>query len=106
MVPDVTGHHVRESPNRDRVSAGRPESEPAAVIDPPQRDEVHVANATELVDEIRQAAVVEAGTGDVFVLIEARQRIGLAPAEAEGAESEDPFGVIHMAKDLADAPFA
>ena len=105
-MSDMTGHDVRKGPHRHGLAACRSDPQPPIVVQPSQNNEVRLTHLIEFLDEIREAAPVEARTRHVIVLLEARERVFIATAEAERAKPEHPFGIYDVADHLPHAPFA
>jgi len=105
-MSDVTGHDVGERPHGHGLAARRSHPSPSRVVQPAQNSEVRLPKLGELLDEIRQAAAIEAGAGDVIILLETRERVFIAATEAERAKPEYTLGVRHVAEDFPHAPLS
>src|SRR5688572_32157579 len=104
MMPDVTRHDERQGAHRRRAAVCRTGPAPGGLVEAAQHDEIGFPQPGEFVDQIREAAAIEAGMRDVLLFIEAREVGVLTAADAERPVSEHPLGVANVAEYLPDAP--
>jgi hypothetical protein len=104
MVLKMAGEDESQRPHGDRVRVGHTDTSQILGSERAEEQNVCAAEESQLLDQGLQRAVVEAGIGDVEVLIETGKWSLVAAAESESAIAEDPFRVDQVADDLSQAP--
>src|SRR5213592_3757348 len=105
VMPFVAGNHVRDRPYAHRLAARGAAPSPCIAIECAQQGEGRRPGGAQLADEIGERAGVEPCNRDIRVLIESRQRRGIAARDPQRPVGHDALDVGEVADDFLDAPF-
>src|SRR4029077_8140457 len=102
----MAGDDERQRARRDRTTAGCADSSPGLIAEAAHHRQVAPPGARELVEESPQIAAFGIRSRGVLVLVEAGERLPLAPRDGQGPVAKNPFQIDEMVHHPTDGPFA